>query len=198
MFDIYSDVSSAINNREPSFLELLDEHLDLNSLIPVDFYRVFYKYTGRKLVYSLESFIRFFLLQKFIGIDKASAMLLTLSVCQEMRDFCGFTKLPDAAKITRFKQDFSDHLENFFNRLVDITEPICRELDEKKAGYLIFLSILCNGIHSKYRIRINFTSTYDCMRKQQQWYQNKNVKYNRQGYIDHLHICLTNPTLYLY
>lgn len=138
LFDIYSDVSSAINNREPSFLDLLDEHLDLSSLIPVEFYRAFYKYTGRKRVYSLESFIRFFLLQKFIGIDKDSAMLITLSVCQELRDFCGFTKLPDAAKITRFKQDFCDHLENFFNRLVDITEPICRELDEKKADYLIF------------------------------------------------------------
>ena len=138
LFDIYSDVSSAINNREPSFLDLLDEHLDLSSLIPVEFYRAFYKYTGRKRVYSLESFIRFFLLQKFIGIDKDSAMLITLSVCQELRDFCGFTKLPDAAKITRFKQDFCDHLENFFNRLVDITEPICRALDEKKADYLIF------------------------------------------------------------
>ena len=138
LFDIYSDVSSAINNREPSFLDLLDEHLDLSSLIPVEFYRAFYKYTGRKRVYSLESFIRFFLLQKFIGIDKDSAMLITLSVCQELRDFCGFTKLPDAAKITRFKQDFCDHLENFFNRLVDITEPICRELDEKKSDYLIF------------------------------------------------------------
>lgn len=32
LFDIYSDVSSAINNREPSFLDLLDEHLDLSSL----------------------------------------------------------------------------------------------------------------------------------------------------------------------
>ena len=29
LFDIYSDVSSAINNREPSFLDLLDEHLDV-------------------------------------------------------------------------------------------------------------------------------------------------------------------------
>ena len=138
LFDIYSDVSSAINNREPSFLDLLDEHLDLSSLIPVEFYKAFYKYTGRKRVYSLESFIRFFLLQKFIGIDKDSAMLSALSFGQEMRDFCGFTKLPDAAKITRFKQEFCDHLENFFNRLVDITEPICRELDEKKADYLIF------------------------------------------------------------
>lgn len=65
-------------------------------------------------------------------------MLSALSFSQEIRDFCSFSKLPDAAKITRFKQDFCDYLENFFNRLVDITEPICRKLDENKANYLIF------------------------------------------------------------
>ena len=138
LVDIYSDVSSAINERKPSFLDALDEHLDLSSLIPVEFYRAFYKYSGRKRLYSLESFLRFFLLQKFIGIDKDSAMLCVLSHSQELRDFCGFVKIPDASKITRFKQDFCDHLANLFNHLVDISEPICRELNQKKANYLIF------------------------------------------------------------
>ena len=82
--------------------------------------------------------LRFFLLQKFIGIDKDSAMLCVLSHSQELRDFCGFVKITDDSKITRFKQNFCDHLADFFNQLVDITEPICRELNEKKADYLIF------------------------------------------------------------
>lgn len=117
LVDIYSDVSSAINERKPSFLDALDEHLDLSSLIPVEFYRAFYKYSGRKRLYSLESFLSFFLLQKFIGIDKDSAMLCVLSHSQELRDFCGFVKIPDASKITRFKQDFCDHLADFFTTL---------------------------------------------------------------------------------
>ena len=36
LFDIYSDISDAI--------EELDEHLDLGSLIPDEFYRAFYKF----------------------------------------------------------------------------------------------------------------------------------------------------------
>lgn len=89
--------------------------------------------SGRKRIYSLESFIRFFILQKIIGIDTDSAMLRTLSLSKELRDFCGFVKVPDASKITLFKQQFCDHLADFFHRLVDITEPICRELDDKAA-----------------------------------------------------------------
>ena len=42
LFDIYSDVSFAIKDREQSFLDLIDENLDLSSLIPVKFYRAFY------------------------------------------------------------------------------------------------------------------------------------------------------------
>lgn len=137
LFDIYSDISDAIEERDLSFFDLLDEHLDLGSLIPDEFYRAFYKYSGRKRIYSLESFIRFFILQKIIGIDTDSAMLRTLSLSKELRDFCGFAKVPDASKITLFKQQFCDHLADFFHRLVDITEPICRELDDKKADYLV-------------------------------------------------------------
>ena len=49
-------------------------------------------------------------------------LLLTfLSYPKPLRDFCGFTKVPDASKITRFKQDFLDDLQLIFNNLVDIT-----------------------------------------------------------------------------
>jgi len=40
--------------------------------------------------------------------------------------------------ITRFRQDFVGYIKLMFDRLVDITEPICREIDEKKADYLIY------------------------------------------------------------
>ena len=41
----------------------------------------------------------------------------------------GFDKVPDASKITRFKQDFLPELEDVFSRLVDLTEPICQAMD---------------------------------------------------------------------
>lgn len=138
LFDVYSDVSSAIDNKDSSFLDLLDEHLDLNTLIPFEFRRAFYKRTGRKRVFSLESFIRLFIIQKFFGIDKDSVLLSILNYSSELRDFCGFSKLPAPDKITRFKQDFASYLAGMFDHLVDITEPICREINAKKADYLIF------------------------------------------------------------
>ena len=55
-----------------------------------------------------------------------------------MRNFCGFEKVPDAAKLTRFKQDFLPYIMEVFERLVELTEPICREMDAELAGSLIY------------------------------------------------------------
>lgn len=55
-----------------------------------------------------------------------------------MREFCGFKKVPDASKITRFKQDFLSDLQSVFDQLVDLTEPICQAIDASKADMTIF------------------------------------------------------------
>lgn len=49
-------------------------------------------------------------------------------------DFCGFSKIPDASKITRFKQDFLADLLSVFENLVDLTEPICQKINSAKAN----------------------------------------------------------------
>ena len=70
---------------------------------------------------------------------KQNKQLLTLlKFSKELRDFCGFEKLPDESQITRFKQQFCDYIEMMFNSLVEMTEPICREINEKKSRYLIY------------------------------------------------------------
>ena len=51
---------------------------------------------------------------------------------------CGFDKVPDASKITRFKQDFADDLEELFEHLVDLTESICQAIDSFLAGMTSF------------------------------------------------------------
>jgi hypothetical protein len=77
-------------------------------------------------------------LQKIFGYTDDSLLLITLRHSREMRDFCGFRKVPDAAKLTRLKQDFLPYISEVFERLVDITEPICREMDAELADSLIF------------------------------------------------------------
>ena len=52
--------------------------------------------------------------------------------------FCGFDKVPDASKITRFKQAFLDDLQSVFDILVDLTEPVCQAIDSSKADMTIF------------------------------------------------------------
>ena len=54
------------------------------------------------------------------------------------RDFCGFSKVPDASKITRFKQNFLDDLQLVFDNLVDVTEPVCQAIEPAKADMTIF------------------------------------------------------------
>jgi hypothetical protein len=138
LFDTYKDVVSAVEENKSEFLQLLEKHIDFGEFIPGEFYLAFYRRFGRSRAYELESFIRFFVLQRTLGIDYDKTLLNLLRMCRELRDFCGFDRVPDASKITRFKQDFTVYIGKIFDRLVDITEPICREIDAKKADYLIY------------------------------------------------------------
>ena len=128
--DIYEDT--------PKFLRLLKEHIKLETLIPSEFYEAFNKDIGRPRDYSLESFIWFHQLKNIIGIPRDKAFLTVLEFSAELREFCGFEKVPAASEITRFRQDFAEHLRLVFERLVEETEPICRAIDPKKADYLIY------------------------------------------------------------
>ena len=65
-------------------------------------------------------------------------MLVFLLYSKPLRDFCGFKKVPDASKITRFKQDFLPDLQLVFDNLVDVMEPIYQAIDVAKADMIIF------------------------------------------------------------
>ncbi len=42
LFDIYNDVSEAVENKKPKVISLLEEHIDFENIILQSFYRVFY------------------------------------------------------------------------------------------------------------------------------------------------------------
>ena len=138
LLDDYNSVSSAMENNKPRFLEMLEEYIDFNDYIPVPFFWAFYRRFGRPREYSLESLLRFCVLQKVLGIKEDSIFLNILRMSRELREYCGFDKVPDASKITLFKQDFVAYIQMVFDKLVEITEPICREIDAKKADYIIY------------------------------------------------------------
>jgi hypothetical protein len=138
LFDTYKNVTAGLEEDKPKLFRLLDEHIDWDGIIPARFYTAFYQRTGRPREYPLTGFVKGLVLQRVFGYTDDSLLLVTLRHSREMRDFCGFRKVPDAAKITRFKQDFLPYIAEFFEHLVELTEPICRSMDAELADLLIF------------------------------------------------------------
>ncbi len=138
LWDIYNDVSEAVENKKPKLIVLLEDHIDFEKIIPNSFYQAFYSRYGRNHIYHLESFIRALLLQKILGIPTDKLLLDILKCSSELTDFCGFDKIPDSSALTRFRQRFVDCLAEMFENLVSLTEPICREINAKKSDYLIY------------------------------------------------------------
>jgi len=136
--DIYSECENILENDKPKFLSLLEEHINLDEIIPPSFYRHFYSWTGRPREYPLYGFLWSLILQKIFTIPTDTLLLVFLHYSKELREFCGFEKVPDASKITRFKQDFLEDLQSVFHHLVDMTEPICQKIDADKADMTIF------------------------------------------------------------
>ena len=136
--DTFSDCQDMFMEDTPSFFQLLDEHLDINDFIPSVFTNAFYQHLGRNRVYPLTGFLSSLILQKIFSIPTDSLLILFLSICKELRDFCGFSKVPDAPLFTRFRQNFEPYIELMFRQMVDYTEPICQMIDSSLARILTF------------------------------------------------------------
>lgn len=136
--DTFSDCSDMFMNDVPSFFQLLDQHFDISTFIPQTFYYAFYQRLSRKRDYPLTGFLSALILQKIFSIPTDSLLILLLKLCKELRDFCGFSKVPDAPLFTRFKFAFADHIELMFQRMVDCTESICQQIDSSLAQILTF------------------------------------------------------------
>lgn len=136
--DIYADCQDKFENDKPAFLSLLENHIDLDEIIPLSFIKHFYASTGRSRKYPLKAMLWALIIQRIFTIPTDQLLLVFLAYSKPLREFCGFTKIPDASKITRFKQDFLDDLQLVFDKLVDITEPICQAIDSAKADMTIF------------------------------------------------------------
>ena len=104
--DAFSDCQDMFVDDAPSFFQLLNEHFDIQEFIPSVFRNAFYQHFGRKRDYPLEGFLSALILQKIFSIPSDSLLLLFLRLSRELRDFCGFSKVPDAPLLTRFKQNF--------------------------------------------------------------------------------------------
>lgn len=78
------------------------------------------------------------IIQRLFSIPTDSILLVFLHYSKHLKEFCGFTKVPDASKISRFKQDFLPDLQSVFDNFVDITKPICLDINGKLTSLLLF------------------------------------------------------------
>ena len=136
--NIFSDCQDKFENDKPAFLSLLETHIDIDEIIPISFRNHFYASTGRTRKYPLHALLWALIIQRIFSIPTDQLLLTFLAYSKPLREFCGFSKVPDASKITRFKQDFMDDLQLVFDILVDLTEPICQSIDSAKADMTIF------------------------------------------------------------
>ena len=136
--DIFTDCQNKFDNDKYQFLELLENTIDLDEIVPVSFISHFHAATGRPRRHQLYSMLKALLLQLIFSIPTVSLLIIFLKYSKELRDFCGFDAVPDASKFTRFKQDFLADLQSMFDHLVDLTEPICQRIDTYKASMALF------------------------------------------------------------
>lgn len=93
--DTFSDCQDIFREDTPSFFQLLNDTLDISEFIPAGFYHAFYLALGRKRTYPLEGFLSALILQKILSIPADSLLILFLVLCRKLRDFYGFSKVPD-------------------------------------------------------------------------------------------------------
>ena len=136
--DIFQDCQEKFENDKPAFLSLLEQHIDMDEIIPLSFRNHFYASTGRTRKYSLQALLWALIIQRIFSIPTDELLLVFLAYSKPLREFCGFSKVPDGSKITRFKQDFLEDLQVVFDNLVDRTEPICQAINSEKADMTIF------------------------------------------------------------
>ena len=120
------------------FLELLENTINLDEIVPASFVSHFHAATGRPRRHLLYPMLKALLLQLIFSIPTTSLLIVFLKCFQELRNFCGIDVVPDASKFTRFKQDFLLDLQSMFDHLVDLTEPICQRINADKAAMVLF------------------------------------------------------------
>ena len=94
--DIFEDCKDIYESDKPHFLTLLENHIDLDKIIPTSFYRHYYASTGRNRKYPLNAMLWALIIQRLFSIPTDSLLLIFLHYSRHLREFCGFTKVPDA------------------------------------------------------------------------------------------------------
>ena len=68
--DIFQDCQENFESDKPAFLSLLEEHIDIDEIIPLSFRNHFYASTGRTRKYPLQAFLWALIIQRIFSRAK--------------------------------------------------------------------------------------------------------------------------------
>ena len=137
LFNQFESLVDLENNNKLNILSLLSSHLDFSSLIPCEVMSSYRSSVGRN-PYPLISMIKAFIVKNLYGYESIEKLIDLLAASPKVRNFCGFSTIPNKSTFSRFKSTFYSLLEDIFNNLVNLTEPICRKMGENFASHLIY------------------------------------------------------------
>ena len=175
--DIYSDLDEYFQSDKPKLIKLFEQHIDLDSLIPQSFFNHYYSNSGRPRQYSLTSMISALIIKSILSISDTSLFITILNLSSELRNLCGFTTIPNASQFSRFKITFEKDLETFFHSLVELTEPICRQINSELANILI---VDTTGIEAY--VKENNPKLFDNLLRQSKKLQKSDPNFNAHSY----------------
>lgn len=135
--NISTDFDKFYNQNQETLLSLLDEFINISDFIPFSFYQNYYSKFGSKRDFSLESMLNAFILKNILSIPSIDLLITFLSISPNIRDFCGFLKVPHKSQFSRFKSEYLDDLNDLFHNLVDKTEDISNKINPFLSSILI-------------------------------------------------------------
>lgn len=135
--NISTNFDTFYNQNQGNLISLLDEFINISDFIPFSFYQKYYSKFGTTRDFSLESMINAFVIKNILSIPSVDLLITILSISSELRQYCGFLKIPHKSQFSRFKSHFLDNLNDLFNNLVDFTEDISQEIDPFLSSILI-------------------------------------------------------------
>ena len=76
--DIFEDCKDIYESDKPQFLTLLENHIDLDEIVPISFRRHYYASTGRNRKYPLNAMLWALIIQRLFSIPTDSLLPILL------------------------------------------------------------------------------------------------------------------------
>lgn len=175
--DIYTDIDEYFQQDKPKLIKLFDKYIDLSKLIPQSFFNHYYSSTGHPRDYKLSSMLTALIIKMILSIPDISLLINILNLSSQLKTLCGFSTVPNASQFSRLKIDFEADFLQFFNNLVEITEPICKRLNPELASILVADTTGIEGY-----VKENNPKSFDIVMRNTKKFSKNIPNFNAHGY----------------